>query len=123
MTAADKRPTVRIYLRIEFFITPTPGWNVRKQLKSSIGLCQGCVLIPSSVWHDDFRWSVLPRRFFRVTAARSSAVAVIIDQQHPHNCAGFLSSYMPNAPFVHLGGLRDVNSFRAYLTKLHIHLP
>jgi NADPH2 dehydrogenase len=30
---------------------------------------------------------------------------------------------MPNAPFVHLGGLRDVKSFRAYLTKLQIHIP
>jgi NADPH2 dehydrogenase len=34
-----------------------------------------------------------------------------------------LSSYMPNAPFVHLGGLRDVKSFRAHLAKLQIHIP
>jgi NADPH2 dehydrogenase len=30
---------------------------------------------------------------------------------------------MPNAPFVHLGGLRDVKSFRAHLAELQIQIP
>src|SRR5438045_7257195 len=30
---------------------------------------------------------------------------------------------MPNASFVQLGGLSDVQSFHAYLTKLQIHIP